>query len=331
MNLADRPCLQALASVRERIVGVEQQVPVLDGSMRRYVNLDNAATTPVLREVLGTVNHFMAWYSSVHRGAGFKSRVATRAYEDARQTVVAFVGANPHDHTVIFGKNCTEAINKLSYRLALEPDDVVLVSLLEHHSNDLPWRARARVFHVRADEFGNVDEADLDRLLHVNIGMNNIARHESELTAYALQRLARVDGLRIYGSADPKGSALRLGVIPFNLGPIPHGLVAAILGTEFGMGVRNGCFCAHPYLTHLLGVTPSDADRLRADLQAGDRTRVPGMVRISFGLYNSFDEVDALLDALGAIARGAYQGSYVQDPASGEYSARGWSPDLGTL
>ena len=54
-------------SLRDRIVGIDQMVPVLNGSMQPYINLDNAASTPVLRAVLDTVNQFMNWYSSVHR------------------------------------------------------------------------------------------------------------------------------------------------------------------------------------------------------------------------------------------------------------------------
>src|SRR5512136_1324084 len=157
--------LANLLRVRERVVGINQYVPLLDGNTRQYINFDNAASTPALRDVLETLNEFMLWYSSVHRGTGFKSKVATQAYDDAHRIVAEFVGANLRDHTVIFGKNATEAINKLSYRLPLTKDDVVLTSLLEHHSNDLPWRARAQAEHVRADETGRLDEADLDRLL----------------------------------------------------------------------------------------------------------------------------------------------------------------------
>src|SRR5258706_14296812 len=137
-----------LADIREQIVGVHQQVPLLDGNMRQYINFDNAASTPALGEVLDTVNEFMGWYSSVHRGTGFKSRVATQAYDDARRITGEFVGADPGQHVGIFGKNTSEAINKLSYRFPLNKDDVILVSLLEHHSNDLPWRARAHVEHI---------------------------------------------------------------------------------------------------------------------------------------------------------------------------------------
>ena len=83
------PLADRAGRVRERIVGIDQTVPVLDGALRPYVNLDNAASTPALREVLDTVNDFMHWYSSVHRGTGFKSKVATQAYDDARHIVAA--------------------------------------------------------------------------------------------------------------------------------------------------------------------------------------------------------------------------------------------------
>lgn len=466
MYLTSTAPFSQLRSPREHVVGIERRVPVLDGSTRRYINFDNAASTPVLREVLDTVNEFMEWYSSVHRGTGFKSRLASEAYEHAREIVRAFVGANPEEHTVIFGKNATDAINKLSYRLPLGSDDIVLVSNLEHHSNDLPWRARARVERIGIDAFGALDEGHFDHLLclhagrvrlvavtggsnvtghmpdihrlaarahaagaqilvdcaqlaphraidmrtladpaHLDyvalsahkmyapfgtgaligrrdtfasgapeysgggtvefvapddvawasgpdrdeagtpnvvgavalasavqalqrIGMQSIHRHETELTAYALDRLASIDGLRLYGDADPKQASHRLGVIAFNLAPYSHGLVAAVLATEFGVGVRNGCFCAHPYLVHLLGLTPDDVLRLRTEMEEGDRRQIPGMVRLSFGNYNTLEEVDLCAEALGKIARGEFYGSYGQDPSSGEYSAEGWAPDL---
>jgi len=63
----------------------------------------------------------------MHRGAGYKSRVSTDAYE-ARDTVRRFVGGNARDHLVIFGKNATEAISKAAHRLPLAPGDVLLVS-----------------------------------------------------------------------------------------------------------------------------------------------------------------------------------------------------------
>ena len=81
--LVENSALIELKPAKATGLGMTQLgVPVLDGTLRRYVNLDNAASTPALREVMETVGEFMHWYASVHRGAGFKSRVATQAYED---------------------------------------------------------------------------------------------------------------------------------------------------------------------------------------------------------------------------------------------------------
>lgn len=107
----------------------------------------------------------MPWYSSVHRGSGYKSRLSTEMYEDARRIVGDFVGADPDEHVVIFGKNTTEAINKLSYRLGLNKADIVLISHLEHHSNDLPWRARATVKRIGITEGGSIDRQHFLELL----------------------------------------------------------------------------------------------------------------------------------------------------------------------
>ena len=99
-----------------------------------------------------------------------------------------------------------------------------------------------------------------------------------------------------------------------------------MLGHEFGIGVRNGCFCAHPYILHLLAVDTVAAEQLR-ELHK-NKAAMPGLVRASFGLYNTTADVDALIAALAVIQRGAYHGQYVQDPLSGEYRPQGWAPDF---
>jgi selenocysteine lyase/cysteine desulfurase len=156
--------------------------------------------------------------------------------------------------------------------------------------------------------------------------MAKIAQHEAELTAYTLERLSSVPGIKIYGDTDHGASGDRLGVIPFNLKDMPHGLVAAILGTEWGIGVRSGCFCAHPYVTHLLDLDKKQLNDFKDDVRRGDRSTMPGFVRVSFGLYNTNDEVDKLAEALRAIATGGYHGKYKQDIQTGDYAAQGWPP-----
>lgn len=162
------------------------------------------------------------------------------------------------------------------------------------------------------------------------VGMNDVSAHEEALTAYALERLATVPGLTLYGSSFPREVGERVGVIPFNLDGLSHFQVAAVLGYEAGIGVRAGCFCAHPYVVHLLQLAPSEAVAWRDRILAGDRSAMPGMVRISFGCYSNHDDVDALVHALHRIARGDIQGDYRQDRASGEFTPRNYRDDFTT-
>ena len=156
------PAVGLQLNLRDQVVGLDKKVPVLNGQMIPYVYLDNAASTPALKVVLDKVNSFLPYYSSVHRGTGFKSRFSTMAYDRAHEIIANFVNANPDTNCCIFGKNTTEAINKLSYRLPLPEDGIVLSSQLEHRSNDLPWRQRANVIHIRATPEGRLDESDFD-------------------------------------------------------------------------------------------------------------------------------------------------------------------------
>ena len=138
-----------VTGLRREIVGIDTRVPLLDGTERPYVFLDNAASTPALRGVLRAIEEFLPWYSGVHRGTGFKSVLATGVFDAAHDAIGRFVGADPARTTVIFTKNTTECINKVSNRFQFAPGDVVITTVMEHHSNDLPWRKNARFVHVR--------------------------------------------------------------------------------------------------------------------------------------------------------------------------------------
>ena len=133
------------------LVGDGLQVPCVDGVERPYVSLDLAASTGALPAVAERVREFLPWYSSVHRGAGWKSQLATAEYEDARAAALAFAGRVGRDDVAIICRNTTEAINHLAYRLPFAPGDVVLTTVVEHHANLLPW---ARVATRRYVECG---------------------------------------------------------------------------------------------------------------------------------------------------------------------------------
>jgi selenocysteine lyase/cysteine desulfurase len=453
--------MKRLKELRGQLVGIDVDVPLLFGGTRRYVSLDNAASTPTFRAVQDKVDEFLRFYANVHRGEGFKSQIASWVYEEARSIVARFVNADPKQDTVIFTKNTTESINKLARIYPFRKDAVVLTTMMEHHSNELPWRRRAEVVHVGLKPDGSLDLDDyraklaqyrdrldlvavtgaanvsgwindihlLARLAHEagarivvdaaqlaphrsidkkqscepdhldfvafsahkmyapygvgalvgdrdallaaepdvvgggtvdivtvdaaywrdlpereeagtpdivgvvalaaairmleSVGWDAIIRHEQELTRYALEKLERIPGLRIYGKLDPASLDDRLGVIAFNLEGLPHALVAAVLSYECGIGVRSGCFCAHPYMLCLLQVPEDEADVLRREIIGRDRSHIPGAVRASVGIYNDESDIDALSAGLEMIAARAFKGKYEVRRESGAYAPVG--------
>lgn len=126
------------------VSGADLQVPLVDGSTCTYANFDYAASAPALDSVTERIAKLLPFYSSVHRGAGYASRVSTAAYEKARVTVSEFAGAQS-DSVVIFTRNTTDSLNLLA---GCVPGDTVVLDI-EHHANLLPWRDRRVV--VAAD------------------------------------------------------------------------------------------------------------------------------------------------------------------------------------
>lgn len=107
-----------------------------DGSVVEYAHLDHGATTPAFAAVAQEVAAAAVTYSSVHRGAGFASRVTSSRYEQARESVAAFVGAREDDQ-VVFTRNTTDSFNLLAR--ALPEGTKVFVFASEHHAALLPW------------------------------------------------------------------------------------------------------------------------------------------------------------------------------------------------
>ncbi|MHB8313369.1 MAG: aminotransferase class V-fold PLP-dependent enzyme [Candidatus Dormibacteria bacterium] len=438
--------------LRPRLVGDSIEVPLVDGSWRPYVNMDYAASAPPLEEVAQAMDQFMPYYSSVHRGAGFKSQISTAVYEGAREAVSSFFAARPDD-TVVFTRNTTDSINLLAESMA--PDTAIVAFATEHHANLLPWqKGRHRVTYLpppaSADEAlerlgdhlratptdlvavtgaSNVTGelwpvAGLSRLAHANgarilldaaqlaphypvsvtdldvdylavsghkmyapygagvligrpdwlarsdpymrgggavdfvttsevlwtslpdrqeagspnvvgaaalgkavqvlqrFGMEKVAEDELALAEYARSGLGQIPGVDVYRLWD--AAAPRIGVLPFNVAGYHYSQVAAVLSAEYGIGVRHGCFCAHPLMVHVLEVDSGDILRIRASFRQGKRPEVPGAVRASFGLGSTRKEVDYLLASVADLARNGPKWHYTEDPRNGEYSP---SPD----
>ncbi len=154
-----------ITELRRLVVGIDTQVPVRDGRRIPYTNFDNAASTPAIKPVIEEVQNFLPWYASVHRGDGYKSQVSTALYDRAHAIIGDFFHYDPAHHLVVLGKNATEALNKAAYRIPIPNGKAVLTTLMEHHSNDLPWRYRAPVRFAPLTPDGELDLDAVEKML----------------------------------------------------------------------------------------------------------------------------------------------------------------------
>ncbi|MEA3203034.1 MAG: cysteine desulfurase / selenocysteine lyase [Thermoplasmata archaeon] len=140
------------------------------------------------------------------------------------------------------------------------------------------------------------------------IGMNEVREHEAQLVRHALARFGELEearGLALFG---PRKASEKVGVFTFLVPGARHELVSAVLNQEHAIATRNGCFCAHPLLHRLLGL--GDTSRWTDALGRGEAVDLPGATRASLGLYNTAADVDALMEGLDVVARGAWKGKY---------------------
>jgi selenocysteine lyase/cysteine desulfurase len=198
---------------------------------------------------------------------------------------------------------------------------VDVVTLDQAHWNHPPHKEEAGSPNV----IGGVALAAAIEVLD-RVGMETIASHERSLMEYAYRKLRSISGLTLYGPTDRLEN--KVGTIVFNFDHLHHSLVAAILSTEGAIGVRDGCFCAHPYVKELLQVPPDEDQAIAAEIFSGDRSRLPGMVRASLGCYSNHEDIDGLAEMLTRISRGEIKGKYHQEKATGAFHAEGFRPDF---
>ena len=396
---------------------IREDFPILGREVygRPLVYLDNAATTQKPRCVVEAItDEYYNVNANVHRGVHYLSQQATDLHEAAREKVRQFVNARSTNE-IIFTRGTTESLNLVVSSFCdgmMQEGDEVIVSVMEHHSNIVPWQLQAakkgisiRVIpmtdegELRLDEYeklftertkivsvthvsnvlGTVNSVEemiriahehgvpvmvdgaqstphfavdvqamdcdffafsghkmygptgigvlygkeewLDRLppyqgggemiesvsfektvfehlpfkfeagtpdyvattglakaidYMTAVGMDNIQRHERELTEYAMQRLSEVEGIRIFGRAPRKDA-----VVSFLVGDIHH-LDMGTLLDRLGIAVRTGHHCAQPLMIRL---------------------GIQGTVRASFAMYNTREEIDALASGIERVSK----------------------------
>lgn len=396
---------------------IREDFPILGREVygRPLVYLDNAATTQKPRCVVEAItDEYYNVNANVHRGVHYLSQQATDLHEAAREKVRQFINARSTNE-IIFTRGTTESLNLVVSSFCdgmMQEGDEVIVSVMEHHSNIVPWQLQAakkgisiRVIpmtdegELRLDEYeklftertkivsvthvsnvlGTVNPVEemihiahehgvpvmvdgaqstphfavdvqamdcdffafsghkmygptgigvlygkeewLDRLppyqgggdmiesvsfektvfehlpfkfeagtpdyvattglakaidYMTAVGMDNIQRHERELTEYAMQRLSEVEGIRIFGRAPRKDA-----VVSFLVGDIHH-LDMGTLLDRLGIAVRTGHHCAQPLMIRL---------------------GIQGTVRASFAMYNTRKEIDAIASGIERVSK----------------------------
>ncbi|MCL6748629.1 cysteine desulfurase CsdA [Prevotella sp. TCVGH] len=399
------------------IISIRKDFPILSRKVygQPLVYLDNAATTQKPLCVLDAMrDEYLNVNANVHRGVHWLSQQATELHEQARQTVQQFIHAKSPAE-IVFTRGTTEGLNLVASTFAetfMQAGDEVILSVMEHHSNIVPWQLQAKkrgivlkvipmtdegelimdayeelftektkfvsITHV-SNVLGTINpvqqmiaiahahgvpvmvdgaqstphfavdmqlldcdffvfsghkaygptgvgvlygkEEWLDRLppyqgggemiSHVSfdkvtferpplkfeagtpdyiathglavaldylsrLGMENIAQHEQELTAYATHQLQQIDQLGIYGTSSAKDA-----VISFHVGDI-HPMDLGTLLDRLGIAVRTGHHCAQPLM---------------------ERLSILGTVRASFGLYTTKEEIDVLVAGIERVSK----------------------------
>jgi len=151
------------------------QFPVLSQTINGHplAFLDSSATTQKPLCVIEAMNDFYKnHYSSVKRGAYALSAKTTQKFEETRQKVAKFIDA-PSENSIIFTKGTTESINLVAWSYGLsnfEPEDEILLSVLEHHANIIPWQLvakerRAKIKVIPCSDNGDLQVSELKNLL----------------------------------------------------------------------------------------------------------------------------------------------------------------------
>ena len=402
--------------IREQFPITRQRFQVLgQAEPKPLIYMDHGASTHPPTPVLDTYKDFLEHsYANVHRGRHYLSEMATDRFEHVSDDIFRFIHGSRSGNTVILCGNTTQALDLAAHVMA-HREGVTLVSLMEHHSNDLPHRARGQVVHFGVKDDGTLDYDDLEAKLREHevklvavTGASNVTGYLPDIHRIARMAHARgakvlIDGAQILAHApidvlpddDPghidffagaghkayapfgssflfgptdlldeappyipagrhgrlrhrgrgvlqevarpargrhaehrrRGGARRGPPLPrgggdgggarARAGPrragdgrpaearrrdgcsatptprsasarssltidgVPHELAASILNREAAIAVRNGCFCAHPYLHRLLGLTDTTElrDRLVAGRGGGPARRRPPELR----------------------------------------------------
>jgi len=224
------------------------------------VYLDNAASAQKPQAVLDRLNFaYTSEYANVHRGLHYLANAATEAYEGAREKVRAFLNA-ARSEEIVFTRNATEAINLVAYtfgRERIKPGDEIVLSIMEHHSNIVPWhflreRHGAVIKWAPVDDEGNFLLDEFEKLLTDRTKMVAITHMSNTLGTVVpvkeVVRLAHARGIPVL--VDGAQAAVHLGVDVRDLDCDFYAVTGHKLYGPTGIGVLYGKYA------HLAAMPP---------------------------------------------------------------------------
>lgn len=278
-NIVSWQLVQARKGIRLRVIPITDDGELcLDEYERLFNERTRLVSITHVSNVLGTVNPVKKIIATAHAHGvsvlvdGAQSTPHfTVDVQDLDCDFFAFSGHKIYGPTgvgVLYGKE--EWLDKLPPYMG-GGEMIKHVTFEKTTFNELPYK-----FEAGTPDY--VATTGLARALDyvIALGMDNIYAHEQELTRYAMQKMADIEGMRFIGTPSHKDA-----VISFLVGHIHH-LDMGTLLDRLGIAVRTGHHCAEP-LMHRFGVE--------------------GTVRVSFGLYNTSEEVDVLVEGIKRVAK----------------------------
>ena len=194
------------------VEGIRADFPILFREIhgRPLVYLDNASSAQKPKAVIEAMDHSYRYeYANVHRGIHYLSNATTQKYEDARETTRRFLNAREPEE-IVFAKNATEAVNLVaqSWGMAnIKEGDEIVLSILEHHSNIVPWnflreRRGAVIKWAPISDTGEFLLEEFERLLSPRTKMIALA-HMSNVTGTLVPveevcRIAKARGIPVF-------------------------------------------------------------------------------------------------------------------------------------
>ncbi|AOR22860.1 aminotransferase class V-fold PLP-dependent enzyme [Clostridium taeniosporum] len=158
-------------NIRNLFIGINEKVYNYKGRPIDSINFDNAATTSAFKSDFLYMKNLSKTYASIGRGTGQKAEITTELYYQSKVFLMDFFNIKDREkYVVIYVNNTTEALNKLAKTLNKVDDEIVLISRMEHHSNDLPWRNRGKVDYIEVDKNGRLKLNELEEKLKNNFG-----------------------------------------------------------------------------------------------------------------------------------------------------------------